>query len=334
MRVVKAFTQEEPEKRRFAKLNRDYIRMNMDLALVQSALFPSLRLLMGVSVVILLWMGGTMVARGTLSLGKLVEFSLVQMMIFWPLIALGWTISLMQRGAASMDRIMEIMDRQPEILDTAACCKDGAEPPCGMCVTRGEVEYRNPVVPATRRICRWFSRTSMCASRLAAVSGWWGPRGSGKSTLASLIAHLLPASSAGSCWWTATTSTTFPSNGLREQVGFVFQEDVPSSANSIASNIAFGAPDASPEAVRTAARTAAIEHEIDEFAKGFDTMLGERGINLSGGQKQRTAIARALVRDPKILVLRRCPFGRGHREPEAAIIDLAARGDGATARRW
>ncbi len=296
MRVVKAFVQEEPQKRIFSGLSRAFVNLNMDLARVQAAFFPMLRLLPGISVVVLLWVGGTHVIRGVVSLGELVEFSLIQVMLFWPMMALGWTLSLMQRGAASMQRLDEVLALEPEIpADPDATAAEGEA-----AVPRGEIEFRNldfrygPDLPL---VLRGISIRIPAGNRLGVV----GPTGSGKSTLVALLARLY-AAPRGTLFIDGRDINDLPAAALRSRMGFVFQETFLFS-DTIARNIAFGAEDAPAAAVRGAAAKAHIAGEIDAFPAGYDTMLGERGINLSGGQKQRTAIARALLRDPRILVL-------------------------------
>ena len=319
VRVVRAFVQEDAEQARFADLNRDYIRLNMRLARTQAALFPALRLLLGVAVVVLLWQGSLEVVRQKITLGQLVEFSLIQLMIFWPLIALGWTVSLFQRGAASMERIAEIMETVPEVLAQPASGAAGR-------VSHGAIEIRNlsfRYAPGRQLVLK-----NICLSVPAGGSlGVVGPTGSGKSTLAMLLAHLYRVDR-GQIFLDGQDINDIPPGKLRDSVSLVLQETFLFS-DTIGRNIGFGAENATEGAIREAAERARIAAEIEALPRGYDTMLGERGINLSGGQKQRVAIARAIIRDPLILILDDA-LSAVDTETEAAIIEslrevLAAR---------
>ena len=297
VRVVKAYGQEEPQKAHFRSLSSDFIGLNMDLARVQAAFYPMLKLVAGLSVVVLLWVGGSHVITGRITIGELVEFSLIQVMLFWPLMAFGWTLSLMQRGAASMERIGEILRMKGEADDDAVAAP-GAEPPPA--VPEGAVEFRHldfRYGPGLPLVLEDITVAIPAGTRLGVV----GPTGSGKSTLVALLARLYPAPR-GTLFIDGADINDLPADALRRQMGFVFQETFLFS-DTIANNIAFGEEGATRAEIEAAARKAHIASEIGEFPKGYETMLGERGINLSGGQKQRTSIARALIRDPKIIIL-------------------------------
>ena len=307
IRVVKAFGQEASQQSLFSGLNLTFINLNMALARVQAAFYPMLRLLGGASVVVLLWVGGTHVIRGQITVGQLVEFSLIQVMLFWPMMAFGWTLSLLQRGAASMERIDELMRLQPAVpadddhdapADTPAPAP--APAPASDPVPEGRVEFRGltfAYTPQSPPVLHDIHITIPPGGRLGVV----GPTGSGKTTLVALLARLYPAPP-GALFVDGTDINHIPPSALRARVGFVFQETFLFS-DTIAANIAFGADAATPADIRAAAAKAHIAPDIDAFPRGYDTMLGERGINLSGGQKQRVAIARALIRDPRIIVL-------------------------------
>lgn len=292
VRVVKAFVQEEAQKKQFGELNRSFINLNMQLARAQAAFFPILRMVAGLSVVLLLWIGGREVVAGRISIGDLVEFSLIQLMLFWPMMALGWTVSLMQRGAASMERIEEVLRIAPE--------PDGMAGEHTATINAGELEFRDLTFrysAETPDVLKHVSFRVAAGARLGVV----GPTGSGKSTIAALIARLYRVEH-GKILIDGFDINDFTAHELRDKVSIVLQETFLFS-DTIASNVAFGAVDATEEEIRRAAEEAHIAPEIEEFPVGYQTMLGERGINLSGGQKQRTAIARALIRDPRILVL-------------------------------
>ncbi len=301
VRVVKAFVQEEAEKKKFADLNNQFIDMNMHLAKIQSAFYPVLRVLAGLSVVLLIWIGGQDVIRGVITVGELVEFSLIQTMLFWPMIALGWTVSLMQRGAASMDRIAEVLDlpSYTEPLDQDDMPADlvpeteGADEPG--CIEFRQLTFR--YAPDNPYVLQDINVKLGAGQRLGIV----GHTGSGKSTVAALLGGLYPAHR-GQLFIDGHDICDIPLEELRDRVSFVFQETFLFS-DTLRNNIAFGQPDAPLEEIRRVARVAHIDNEIEALPAAYETVLGERGINLSGGQKQRTAIARALLRDPGIIVL-------------------------------
>ncbi|MEI7634361.1 MAG: ABC transporter ATP-binding protein [bacterium] len=293
IRIVKSFVQETPQKELFAGQNREFIRLNLGLARLYSAFFPLLKVLAGLSVALLLWVGGLMVVRQRITIGLLVEFSLIQVILFWPMIALGWAVNLLQRGSASMDRITEVLRLEPDILEAPP---EGA----GDVMRDTSIEMRNLDFRYTTDgplVLRGISMRVPPGGRLGIV----GPTGCGKSTFASLLAHLYEVPR-GTLFIGGADINDITLTVLRARVSIVFQETFLFS-DTIASNIAFGVDDADPEAMRRAASQAHIAAEIESFPHGYETMLGERGINLSGGQKQRTAIARALLRDPGILVL-------------------------------
>ncbi|AXA36632.1 MAG: ABC transporter ATP-binding protein/permease [Candidatus Sumerlaea chitinivorans] len=293
VRVVKAFCQEEPQIRLFDQLNDEYVRRNMSLAKIQSAFFPMLHTIAGVAVVVLLWAGASHVVTGRITVGRLVEFSLIQLMLFWPMMAFGWTVSLLQRGAASMERIREVMVLED---DPALGSRAGRV----SLPQDSSVEFRNLTfryTPDRPPALRGITLKVPAGSSLGVV----GPTGSGKSTLALLIAKIYPTPP-GQLFVGGADVCEIPATELRKRLGIVFQEPFLFS-DTIANNIAFGAPTATREQIIEVARLAHIAHEIEQFPHGYDTMLGERGINLSGGQKQRTALARAILRDPEILIL-------------------------------
>lgn len=309
-RVVKAFVQEEAQQDLFSTMNHEFVALNMKLARVQSAFFPMIRVLTGVSVVMLLWVGAREVVSHRITVGQLVEFSLIQIMLFWPMIALGWTVSLMQRGAASMERIEEVLELTPDVLSLS---DSGATEH----VPSGCIEFRNlsfRYAPELPLVLSDISVHVASGKRLGIV----GQTGSGKSTLAMLLAHLYRVDR-GMLFIDGVDINDIPLAALRDEVSVVFQETFLFS-DTVANNIAFGRESADLEEIREMARQSHIHSEIEEFPHGYDTMLGERGINLSGGQKQRSAIARALIRNPRILVLDDA-LSAVDTETESRIID-------------
>jgi ATP-binding cassette subfamily B protein len=290
VRMIRAFVQETAEMRRFEALNRAYIAQNIRLVRVQGLFQPLLEALIGVTFLVVLWAGGKQVLAGRISVGSFVMFNTYMGMLVWPMIALGWVVNLMQRGSASLQRIDDILREQPSIAAPADAVRLGA--------VRGEVEFRQATVdygsgPVLNRI----DLRIPAGTTLAVV----GQTGSGKSTLVNLLPRLFDPASGAVLLDGIDLRRVDPAE-LRRNIGFVPQETFLFSA-TIAGNIAFGVEDATEEQIRRAAEMAGLADDIEGFPLGYDTLVGERGITLSGGQKQRTAIARALLRDPRILIL-------------------------------
>jgi ATP-binding cassette subfamily B protein len=290
VRMIRAFVQEKAEMRRFEELNKSYIAQNIKLVRMQGLFQPLLEALIGMTFLVVLWYGGRQVLAGKISVGSLIMFNTYMGMLVWPMIALGWVVNLTQRGSASLKRINEFLREQPLI----AAPPDAT--PLGE--VRGEIEFRGVTLdygagPALRHV----DLRIPAGATLAVV----GHTGSGKSTLVSLVPRLLDPSE-GAVLLDGHDLRRLDPAELRRQIGFVPQETFLFSA-TLAENIAFGVEHATPEQIRRAAEMAGLSGDVEGFPKGYETMVGERGITLSGGQKQRTAIARALMRDPKILIL-------------------------------
>src|SRR5262249_48010424 len=256
-------------------------------------LWPTLETMLGFAIVLVLWLGGREVLLGRMTVGQFVAFNTYMVQLTWPIIALGWVINIFQRGTASMGRINEILVEQPEIGDSeaVACGKKDLN-------IRGEIEFRNLSfayngTPVLKNIDLRIPE----GSSLAIV----GPTGSGKTTLVSLIPRIYDAAP-GSVLIDGSPITDYPLETLRRNIGFVPQETFLFS-DSVRGNIAFGKDHATDAEVRDAAEGASIAADIEGFQEKYATIVGERGITLSGGQKQRSAIARALIRNPRILVL-------------------------------
>ena len=327
-RVIRAYVQEQSEIAAFENANQEYIRRSLGLVRLMGMLWPTLELMLGIASVIVLWVGGRQVLMGKMNVGDFVAFTTYMAQLMWPVIALGWVINIFQRGTASLVRINEILTQQPEIADeitigssshrTIGPSKSQTQPQSDFDsgspddpISRspdisGEVEFRNLNFAYNGvSILKDISLRIPAGSSLAIV----GPTGSGKTTLVNLIPRIYDAAP-GAVLIDGRPIRQFPLDALRRQIGFVPQETFLFS-DTIRDNIAYGiATEASQkdgepslEAIKAAAEAANIAQDIESFPEGYNTMVGERGITLSGGQKQRTAIARALLRSPRILIL-------------------------------
>ncbi len=293
-RLIRAFAQEDAEIASFETANLEYISRSLHLVRLMAMLWPSLEFVLGLSLMITLLVGGHEVVNHRISVGQFTEFMVYMVQLTWPMIAVGWVVNLFQRGTASVIRIDEILQQQVEITDA-----DLPRTPENTQPIQGGLEFRhlNFGYAAGGEVLHDISLTIPAGSSLAIV----GPTGSGKSTLVNLIPRLYDTDS-GQILLDGRPLRSVPLEQLRSQIGFVPQETFLFS-DSIEHNISFGQPDASTEQVESAASTAHIRNEILEFPRGFSTLVGERGVTLSGGQKQRTAIARAVIRNPRILIL-------------------------------
>jgi ATP-binding cassette subfamily B multidrug efflux pump len=292
VRVIRAYAQEGAEMERFREVSREFMRRNLRLIRLSGVFHPILQLFIGLGFIAVLWYGGRQAIRGDMTIGQFVQFSLYLGYLAWPMIALGWVINIFQRGMASMKRMTEIMSIEPSIRD-AGRAGEVAE-------IRGEIEFRGltfhysgALEPALRDI-----NLRVAAGQTVAFVG---AVGSGKSTLMNLVPRLLDAPE-GQVLIDGRPIREIPLRLLRSSIGYVPQETFLFS-ETVGQNIAFGVDSASAEEIRRAAVEAGIADDIEGFPQGYDTLVGERGITLSGGQKQRTAIARALIRRPKILIL-------------------------------
>jgi ATP-binding cassette subfamily B protein len=301
IRVIKAYRREQYEIGAFAHLNRDYFRKNLSLAKLEGVLWSLMGFLSGAGALALLWFGGREVIAGQFTWGEFVAFFAYMSLLTWPMIALGWVINLMQQGTASMGRINRILHEEPDI-------KDNAQTAHAITAIRGEIEFQDVGVsyPGRDWVLRHINLKIPRGSTLAIV----GHTGSGKSTLVNLIPRLLDPTE-GRVLIDGIDIKRIPLAVLRREIGYVPQETFLFS-DTIRENITFGLENGNGAAsdkheddsdMLAAATIAQVRKEIEEFPEKFDTMLGERGINLSGGQKQRTAIARAVVRQPRLLIL-------------------------------
>ena len=295
VRVVRAYRQEPYELARFGTANDEYVHRNRGLIRLQAAFYPSLSFFFGLSGLVVLWAGGSSVIEGRITLGDFVAFSRYLVLLSWPLIAFGWVINIVQRGVASWKRMLEVMDTVPAITDA------DTDPNALAGGITGHLEVRNlsfTYPGTTQPVLIDISLSARPGQTVAIV----GATGSGKSTVLQLIPRLHDPPP-GTVFVDGVDVRTIPLARLRRSMGVVPQEPFLFS-DTVAHNIAFGLDGAAPaDAVAAAASTAGLESDVAGFGHGFDTMVGERGITLSGGQKQRAAIARALIVDPKILIL-------------------------------
>jgi ATP-binding cassette subfamily B protein len=288
VRVVRAFTQEASEIETFKRMNHEYVERNRSLIRLTATFYPALHAFIGVMFVLVFFIGGRRIVAGTMSLGDFVAFQFYLAQMIWPLIALGWVINLFQRGMASMRRLHEVWSVEP---DLDANERVTTQP-------RGDLEIRDLTFTYTNRAVLSDINLSL---RHGETVGIVGRTGSGKSTLLSLLTRTFEPPP-GTIFLDGRPIETIPQQQLRDWIGMVPQETFLFS-ESIAENIRFGRANASDEEVAEAAEEAGLTGDVATFAQGLSTVIGERGITLSGGQKQRTAIARALVREPLILIL-------------------------------
>jgi ATP-binding cassette subfamily B protein len=293
VRVVKAYAREAFEEARFAKEGDAYRDRTLALARVDAAFRPIMMILIGASTVLVVWIGGRLVIEGRLSLGNIAEFIIYVAILTWPVASFGYVISMIQQAAASAARVFELLDTPPDV-------QDGPQTDASLTAVRGWITFEDVTFRYTAdgpAVLDGVSFDVPAGTTLGVV----GRTGSGKTTLVELIPRLMDVT-AGRILVDGHDVRTVPVEVLRRAVGYVPQ-DVFLFSDTVGHNIAFGAMEAAEADVRQAAREADLLENVEAFPEGFETVVGERGITLSGGQKQRTAIARALVRDPRILLL-------------------------------
>jgi ATP-binding cassette subfamily B multidrug efflux pump len=301
VRVVRAYRQEAHESERFRKANEEYLRRNRVLIRLQGAFYPSMTLFLGFGSLLVLWLGSRDVIRQHITLGEFVAFNGYLVMLAWPMIAFGWVTNILQRGFASWARMLEVIDHVPGISDATATAAGR------QASMRGAIEVRHLTFTypgADRPVLRDVSLRIEPGQTVAFVGG----TGSGKSTLISLLPRLHEPP-AGTVTIDGIDIREVPLERLRRAIGFVPQEPFLFS-DTIAGNVAFGAAEGAEGAegaerakIAAAAAVARLDKDLADFPRGFETTVGERGITLSGGQKQRTALARAVMIDPAILIL-------------------------------
>lgn len=293
VRVIRAYVQENAEIASFETSNREYIARSLKLVRLMGMLWPTLETMLGLAIVLVLWLGGREVLQGRISVGGFVAFNTYMVQLTWPVIALGWVINIFQRGTASLGRIHQLMTEKPEIVDSPAALTAPAEQE-----VLGDIEFRDLNFSYNGTpVLHDVNLRIPAGTSLAIV----GPTGSGKTTLVSLIPRIYDAAP-GSVLIDGRPIREYRLADLRRNIGFVPQETFLFS-ETLRENIAFGVQKGSDQEVRWAAEAANIAADIEEFPDKYKTIVGERGITLSGGQKQRTAIARALIRNPRVLIL-------------------------------
>ncbi len=293
IRIVKAYTQEDQELQAFRAANQEYVRRSISYARFYALLWPAMYFLTGLASAIMLWRGGSDVISGRITLGQLAQFMAYLAQLTWPMIAFGWVVNLFQQGAASMIRINEVMGHEPTIADRSELEDLPLETRL-----RGDVEYRHVSFSyGEHEVLHDINIKVKVGSSLAIV----GPTGSGKSSLVNLLPRLFDVSQ-GQVLIDGIDVRELRLASLRRQVGYVPQETFLFSV-PLAENISFGVEALSTERIQEVMETSQLAKDVKDFPEGVSTMIGERGVTLSGGQKQRAALARALAKDPAILIL-------------------------------
>jgi ATP-binding cassette subfamily B protein len=301
VRIVRAYRQEPAELERFAAANREYVRRNLGLVRLQGLFYPTMSLFLGLGSLLVLWMGSREVIQHRLTVGEFVAFNAYLAMLTWPMIAFGWVTNMLQRGMASWARMLEVMEATPAVSDAPGMAAGDGLPPI-----RGAVEIRGLTFAYNGRDVLSDISLGIDAGQTLAIVG---PTGSGKTTLISLLPRLYEPPR-GTVFVDGRDVRDIPLATLRGAIGYVSQEPFLFS-DSLAGNIAFGAAGdadgaalpAQSGAVASAAAVARLDKDVEGFPAGYETVVGERGITLSGGQKQRTALARAVLVNPRILIL-------------------------------
>lgn len=293
IRIIKSYVREANEIKRWSDLSKEYLRKNMNLVRVQAIIMPILYMITGISIIVVIWIGGGKVISGEMNLGEIAAFVMYLGILIWPVIAFGWVMNIIQQGEASMKRLNKILSEQYEIDDSALTDYSIKE-------LKGEVELRNvsfKYSDSLPEVLKGLNLKIPVGSTLAIV----GHTGSGKTSLINLIPRLYDVTS-GNIFIDGRNIKNIPLDVLRTNVAVVQQESFLFSDN-VYGNISYGLHDVDKKRVEEVSRIANFDKDVKSFPKGYETMVGERGITFSGGQKQRASLARALATDPKILIL-------------------------------
>lgn len=293
IRVIKSYVREESEMKRYAEQSKDYLKKNMNLVKTQALIMPLLFLITGLSIIIVIWLGGTKVINGDLTLGEITAFIVYLGILIWPMIAFGWVINIIQQAEASMKRLNKIFSEPYEICDTE-------KTNYSIKSIRGNIELRNVSFRYTEHspyILKDINLKIPAGSTLAIM----GYTGSGKTTLVNLIPRLYDCTD-GEVLIDGNNVKEIPINILRPGIGLVQQESFLFS-DTILNNISYGRREIDKSVIEKVVQIAQFDKDVNEFPLKYETIVGERGITFSGGQKQRACLARALAIDPKILIL-------------------------------
>jgi ATP-binding cassette, subfamily B, multidrug efflux pump len=293
IRVIKSYVREENEIKQFNKLSQDYLKRNMNLAKVQAAIMPFLFLITGLSIIIVIWVGGSAVISKEITLGDITAFVIYLGILIWPMIAFGWVINIVQQGEASMKRLNKMLDEPYEVDDSGTTDNSIKE-------IKGEIEFKN-VSFRYNENHPYILKDINLKITVGSTTAIMGYTGVGKTTFINLIPRLYDVTD-GQIFIDGKDIRTIPLNILRREIGVVQQESFLFS-DSVMNNISYGLREINKDTVAEVSKIAHFDKDVEDFPLQYDTMVGERGITFSGGQKQRASLARALAIDPKILIL-------------------------------
>jgi ATP-binding cassette subfamily B protein len=293
IRIIKSFVREESEIQQWKNLSKDYLKMNMSLVKVQALIMPILLIITGLSIIIVIWIGGIKIINQQISLGEVTAFIVYLGILIWPVIAFGWVTNLIQQAEASMKRLNKIFKEPYEIIDLKNSSFDKKS-------IEGYIEFRNVYFRYNDNLPYVLKNINLKIEKGSTIA-IIGPTGSGKTSLINLIPRLYDVCE-GEIIIDSFNVKEIPLEILRKNIGLVPQESFLFS-DSIAKNISYGLREISMEIVSNVSKISQLEKDIESFPDKYETIVGERGITLSGGQKQRVSIARALAINPKILIL-------------------------------
>ncbi|MFC2102791.1 ABC transporter ATP-binding protein [Bacteroidota bacterium] len=293
IRVIKSYVREESEKDKYAKNSRDYLKKKMSLVRVQALIMPILIMISGLSIIVVIWLGGVKIIDGVMNLGEITAFLVYLGILIWPIIALGWVINIVQQSEASMKRINNIFDEPYEI-------EDSGETNHNILELQGDIEFKNVSFRYKEHLPDILTNIDLKIKKGSSLAVM-GYTGTGKTSFINLIPRLYDCTE-GEVLIDGTSVKNIPLKVLRTNIGMVQQEPFLFS-DTIANNISYGLMDLDEDRIKQAAAIAMFDLEVEQFPQKYETIIGERGITFSGGQKQRCSLARALVIDLKILIL-------------------------------